>query len=50
MLFLINWGVNSDNKYSASAFVLEMHQGTLSELTGDAREKASQDAVAQSNR
>ncbi|KHS68754.1 multidrug transporter membrane component/ATP-binding component [Pectobacterium brasiliense] len=41
---------HDDHYFEHADRLLEMHQGTLSELTGDAREQASQDAVAQINR
>ncbi|WP_434998273.1 multidrug ABC transporter permease/ATP-binding protein [Pectobacterium brasiliense] len=41
---------HDDHYFEHADRLLEMHQGTLSELTGDAREQASQDAVAQISR
>ncbi|WKA63478.1 multidrug ABC transporter permease/ATP-binding protein [Pectobacterium aroidearum] len=41
---------HDDHYFEHADRLLEMHQGTLSELTGDAREEASQDAVAQISR
>ncbi|MDY4314629.1 multidrug ABC transporter permease/ATP-binding protein [Pectobacterium actinidiae] len=41
---------HDDHYFEHADRLLEMHQGRLSELTGDAREQASQDAVAQISR
>lgn len=41
---------HDDHYFEHADRLLEMHQGTLSELTGAAREQASQDAVAQISR
>ncbi|UYA59290.1 ATP-binding protein syrD [Pectobacterium sp. F1-1] len=41
---------HDDHYFEHADRLLEMHQGMLSELTGDAREQASQDAVAQISR
>ncbi|MEQ9912809.1 multidrug ABC transporter permease/ATP-binding protein [Pectobacterium polaris] len=41
---------HDDHYFEHADRLLEMHQGTLSELTGEAREQASQDAVAQISR
>ncbi|GKW23250.1 multidrug ABC transporter permease/ATP-binding protein [Pectobacterium carotovorum subsp. carotovorum] len=41
---------HDDHYFEHADRLLEMHQGTLSELTGTAREQASQDAVAQISR
>ncbi|MEQ9745538.1 multidrug ABC transporter permease/ATP-binding protein [Pectobacterium actinidiae] len=41
---------HDDHYFEHADRLLEMHQGSLSELTGDAREQASQDAVAQISR
>ncbi|MBN3216018.1 multidrug ABC transporter permease/ATP-binding protein [Pectobacterium polaris] len=41
---------HDDHYFEHADRLLEMHQGTLSELTGEARERASQDAVAQISR
>ncbi|UUE58652.1 multidrug ABC transporter permease/ATP-binding protein [Pectobacterium aroidearum] len=41
---------HDDHYFEHADRLLEMHQGTLSELTDDAREQASQDAVAQISR
>ncbi|WP_233977026.1 multidrug ABC transporter permease/ATP-binding protein [Pectobacterium versatile] len=41
---------HDDHYFEHADRLLEMHQGALSELTGDAREQASQDAVAQISR
>ncbi|MGI8487971.1 multidrug ABC transporter permease/ATP-binding protein [Pectobacterium sp. S5] len=41
---------HDDHYFEYADRLLEMHQGTLSELTGEAREQASQDAVAQISR
>ncbi len=41
---------HDDHYFEHADRLLEMHQGKLSELTGDAREQASQDAVAQISR
>ncbi|MBN3042351.1 multidrug ABC transporter permease/ATP-binding protein [Pectobacterium brasiliense] len=41
---------HDDHYFEHADRLLEMHQGTLSELTGDAREQASLDAVAQISR
>ncbi|MEQ9874490.1 multidrug ABC transporter permease/ATP-binding protein [Pectobacterium brasiliense] len=41
---------HDDHYFEHADRLLEMHQGTLSELTGDARKQASQDAVAQISR
>ncbi|WP_174868810.1 multidrug ABC transporter permease/ATP-binding protein [Pectobacterium polaris] len=41
---------HDDHYFEHADRLLEMHQGALSELTGEAREQASQDAVAQISR
>ncbi|MDE8742314.1 multidrug ABC transporter permease/ATP-binding protein [Pectobacterium polaris] len=41
---------HDDHYFEHADRLLEMHLGTLSELTGEAREQASQDAVAQISR
>ncbi|WP_409310094.1 multidrug ABC transporter permease/ATP-binding protein [Pectobacterium sp. B1J-3] len=41
---------HDDHYFEHADRLLEMHQGQLSELTGEAREQASQDAVAQISR